>query len=234
MDQELISASELARRAGTAPSTVTRHRSGKLAAAFTDGKFDAQHPAVQAFIAERSDGPPRGRGLVDADHPHQPKPRPAGTGRPPGRPPKYAQEPPPPQATGEAIEIPEHLEGHADMTIREIVQRYGTLPQYEYFLKAVKQLEDVTEKKYKNAERRGELVRADYVQNHVVGFLDGLTQRLLNDVPKALVHRVKAEIEADTPTPEIEKMIVKVISKQIKGAKGNVQRRIKNARSAGE
>ena len=134
--------------------------------------------------------------------------------------------------TDPVSEIPQQYRHLADLTVSQIVRRFGSLAQYEYFLKAAKTLEEVEERRLKNSERRGEVIPREYVETHLIGYIAGITQRLLNDAPKALTRRIIAAVKADTDPGEIEKMVLKMISKDLKDARDNAQRKIRRAARA--
>lgn len=49
-------------------------------------------------------------------------------------------------------------ESYADMSLRDVVEKYGTDPAFSDWLRATKLIEDINEKRIKNTTSEGELV----------------------------------------------------------------------------
>lgn len=210
---EPISKSELARRLEISATMVGKltAKGGKLAAALTGRHINAQHPSVLQYIAERdaSKPPPR---PIDADDQLR-----AAVGRSP----EVVEAGPVDDA------VPEDLHKYQDLTIRQICSRFGTLAQFEYFLKASKTIEDVVEKQLKNQEKRGELISRELIEKHLIGYVEQLSSRVLNDAPKAIVKRVRAGVKAGSSDGELEKLVIGILSADLKGAKATATKKLK-------
>lgn len=127
------------------------------------------------------------------------------------------------------FEIPEDIQAFADMTLREIIKRFGTDVAFLEWLRAIKSIEDINEKRLKNAKTKGELVSRELMK---VGVIDPYNQahlQLLTDGSKTIARRVMAMAGADRTVEECEKFIADQITSFIRPVKTKVGRALKNA-----
>lgn len=167
-------------------------------------------------------------------------------------PPKKAPPPPPPPATGhvaknkskkaaalanlnnriengtEIHEIPEDIKAFADMTLRELIIRFGTETAFKDWLAATKQIEDINEKRLKNATTRGELVNRELIKRGVIEPIDAAHIKLLSDGAKTMARRVVAMTGAGRSVEDCEKYMKDTISSFIRPVKSKVTRQLKN------
>lgn len=126
-------------------------------------------------------------------------------------------------------EIPEEITAFTDMTLRELIYRFGTDMAFVDWLKATKAIEDINEKRLKNAVARGELVNRQVIK---VGVFDPINEtfgKLLTDCSKTLAVRVRAMIASGQSTGDCEKFISDQIGSFIRPAKAKIVRALKNA-----
>jgi ribosomal protein S20 len=114
------------------------------------------------------------------------------------------------------------------MSLRELIGRFGTDIAFKDWLAATKQIEDINEKRLKNATTRGELVSRELVKNHIVEPIDAALQKLLTDGAKTMAKRVDAMINAGRSVDECETYIRETISSFIRPMKTKVSRTLKN------
>ena len=126
-------------------------------------------------------------------------------------------------------DIPEDLDDFVDMTLREILQRFGTKTAFLDWLKATKSIEDINEKRLKNAQTRGELVNRDLIKVGVIEPFDTAFNKLLTDGAKTIARRVSAMNGAGRSVADCEKFVADQISSFIKPAKAKIARTLKNA-----
>lgn len=126
-------------------------------------------------------------------------------------------------------ELPQHLEELADWSLRDIVARWGTDIAFIDWLKALKEIEVVAEKRIKNAQSRGELVSRRVVKEGVIDTIDGAFTRMLTDGAKTMATRVSALIQTGAKDREVEDFIAKQLSTFIKPTKSKITRVLRNA-----
>lgn len=128
-----------------------------------------------------------------------------------------------------AEEVPENIAEYADMTLRQIIQKFGTDVRFVDWLKAVKAIEDIQEKRLKNEQTQGNLVNRDLIRTGIIEPLNTAHVKMMTDGAKAISVRVPAMAAAGEETVDIERYISGVISSFIKPVAAKVERVIKNA-----
>lgn len=126
-------------------------------------------------------------------------------------------------------ELPENIAEFADWTLQDIVNRFGTDVAFVDFLKALKEIENVAEKRLKNAQSRGELISRQLVKSGMIDTLDGAFTRMLTDGAKTMATRTHALVKTGAEVQEIEDLIAKQLSTFIKPTKSKITRVLRNA-----
>lgn len=126
-------------------------------------------------------------------------------------------------------EVPEDIQAFADMTLRELIERFGTDTRFVDWLKATQAIEAINEKRLKNAQTRGELVNRQLVRVGIIEPLDSAHIKLLTDGAKTIARRSTAMHDAGRELEEIEKFVADQISSFIRPVKSKVARALKNA-----
>lgn len=133
------------------------------------------------------------------------------------------------EAGPELHEVPDDIEAFADMTLRELIQRFGTDQAFTDWLKATQTIEAINEKRLKNAVTRGELVSRDLVRVGVIEPLNAAHIRLLTDGSKTIAQRATAMHDAGRSLGEIEKFVAEQVTSFLRPVKDKVARALKNA-----
>jgi len=126
------------------------------------------------------------------------------------------------------VPIPENIEPFVDMTLRELIKKFGTVFAFNEWLSAVKRIEDINEKRLKNANTEGDLVSRKLVERGIIDPIEAMHRKLLTDGAKTIAQRSKTLFEAGSELLEIEEFTRKHISTFIKTVKGKVRKSIKN------
>ncbi len=129
----------------------------------------------------------------------------------------------------ELREIPDDLARLADWTIRDVVHRWGTDVAFVDWLKAVKEIEMVAERRLKNAQARGELISRHVVKSGMIDTLDGAFTRMLTDGAKTIATREHSLVKTGATPQEIEDLVAKQLSTFIKPTKSKITRILRNA-----
>lgn len=160
----------------------------------------------------------------DYTPPAPPKPEP-----PPARKPRGPNVRTKPVEVGNPIAVPEDIESFADMTLRELIGRFGTEYAFIEWLKATKHIEDINAKRIANAEKSGELVHRELVQKGVIEPVNAAHLKLLSDGSKTIANRVTALNKSGATVEEIEKFVSDQISSFIVPMKKKIGRILKDA-----
>lgn len=124
-------------------------------------------------------------------------------------------------------EVPENIEAFADMSLRELIQRFGTDAAFVDWLRATKMIEDINDKRVKNAEARGELVSRRLVKVAIIDPIDAAHTKLLTDGAKTIARRIAAMLGADRSLEDCEEFAKDQIASFIRPVKAKVARTVK-------
>jgi len=185
------------------------------AARLPDGRIDALHPSAVAYRQAQAE--PERCALLAARQAAKAKSR--ATKRAEASP---AAAPLPPLPAG--VEIPDDPAVLADLTVREVVARYGSAAQFLDWLRAVKVLEDIQATRLRNAEREGQLVARELVRTHVLGAVDTLCVQLLSDTTRTIARRLRVMVSSGRDEVECERFVRDTLESVIKPAKARALR----------
>ena len=159
-------------------------------------------------------------------------------------PPRVTTPPPPPQTTpyrrGGAArrakikdeapmevqprEYPRYVEAYLDWTVKKICDVFGSEVQFLEFLKAAKMIEDIAEKRIKNAATAGELIRRDLVAAGVIDVFNSGHLRMMTDGAKSIAAGAVAKAAAGAELQEIENYVSDAMGSFIRPLKNRVAR----------
>lgn len=106
-----------------------------------------------------------------------------------------------------------------DLTIREVVERFGTDESLVNYVKTLKIIEQTRWQRIKNEREEGRLIPKEFVKQHVLALIDGAFRGLLIDAPKTLARRLYAAAKADVPIEEGEATAKEINSSHIRAVK---------------
>lgn len=206
-----ISKAQLARWAGVARSTAKRACDGPLYDATTESGVDVEHPLVIEWLDSHGchEIP------EEVEQPKTPKPK-----KPKKRsatPPKASPPPKKPATRPEPHDL-EHLE---DLTVREVVMRYGSVDGFKRFVDSLKSISEFKYKELRAKQQRGDLIEREKVAGLVFPMIDVAFARLVTDVPDSVAKLVIARVEsggADT-SADVQKIIRDANSRVLKNVK---------------
>lgn len=125
--------------------------------------------------------------------------------------------------------VPDNIAEFADMTLRDLIDQFGTDLRFSDWLKALKAIEDIREKRIKNAEREGELVSRDLVRTHVIGAFERAHINLLTDGSQTIATRLAAMVRGGSDEADCQKFVSDTISRNIRSVKATVGRALRDA-----
>lgn len=199
----IISKAELARWAAVARSTATRACAGPLLDATVETGIDVEHPLAREWL--------RTHDVHELPVDEGPA-APAAKKTSPKKPSPPRREAPP------AAHDLEHLE---DLTIREVVMRYGSVDGFKRFVDSLKSISEFKYKELRAKQQRGDLVDRQKVAALVFPMIDVAFSRLVTDVPVAVSKTVVARVQSGGPETyaDVQKIIRDANSRVLKNVK---------------
>lgn len=128
----------------------------------------------------------------------------------------------------EPDEVPDDISAFADMTLRELIRRFGTDVRFVDWLKAVKAIEDIHEKRLKNAATQGTLIARRVVEEGLIDTINTTHKKLLTDGAKSIAARVKSAAQLGETDTQLEDIVVEQISSFIQPCKAKMGRLMRN------
>jgi hypothetical protein len=199
--------------AGVSPAAITKACRKELKPAAVGDLVDLDHDATRAYLARHAGDSDDG---VTALPELPPGDDHDSDGAPPGR---YV---PRLDETGFSEEL-------ADLTLREIVDKFGTVRAYQKILEAHVKKEQALKNRIANALKLGELIARELVEQHVLAFIDAVFKRLLSDSPKTVAKRCYELAQSGAPVEEAERFVRDNLSGQLAPMKATAERVLRNA-----
>lgn len=127
-------------------------------------------------------------------------------------------------APEEIPEIPDNIMPFVDMTLRDLIKKFGTGPQFVDYLSALQKIESINEKRLKAAEKEGLLVNRDMVQKDVIDPFNATHMRLMKDGAKTITAGVIAKHAGGFGQVEIELYVSDILGSFIRPVKAKIAR----------
>jgi len=103
--------------------------------------------------------------------------------------------------------------------LQELTDRWGQWDVVHSWAKVRKEIAQAEAAELKTAEIQGELIRRDFVAQHVIGLVDGMARRLLTDVAHTITKRVSDGAKGGKRLPELKKITHDLIGATINQTK---------------
>ena len=211
----IISKAELARWGGVSRQAVSKLcKPGALLfdAASSKG-VDVEHPLVVEWLGGHDVDQIPEPGQNPAAQTDQPK---TSTRKKTASAPRLPTMPSPPRGV-------EDLE---NMTVREVVMRYGSVDGFKRFVESLKNIAEYQHRQLRVRQQRGELVERDKVAGVVFPLIEVAFSRLVSDVPEAVSKQVVARVESGGPetTADVVALIRDANSRVLKNLKQSAAR----------
>lgn len=120
--------------------------------------------------------------------------------------------------------IPENIQAFADMSLRDLIRRFGTDTGFVDWLTAIQKIEAINEKRLKNAQAEGSLINRDLIKKEIIDPVETAHIQLLTDCVTKISRRVPSLHDAGAEISEIEKFISDQIQSFIKPLKNKMKR----------
>ena len=135
---------------------------------------------------------------------------------------------PPPTETDGTIDVPEDVGSFLDLTLRDLIDKFGTDAQFVDWLSATQKIEAINEKRLKNAATKGELISRELVSVGVIGVFNAAHLRLLKDGAKSIAAGVISKHSTGAELSEVEAYVSDILGSFIKPVKSKISRALKN------
>ena len=122
--------------------------------------------------------------------------------------------------------VPEEL---ADLTLSEIVERYGSLSEFRVYVSAQKDLSDYQMKHLKYQDRRNELIEKRFFANVIFEIVENLYKNLVEDVPMTVAQKTIAiaRREPENALHLVQREYERANGKQLKICKETLAEKLK-------
>ncbi len=130
------------------------------------------------------------------------------------------------------FEIPEDIRAFVDMTLRELLERFGTDIRFSDWLGATQKIEGINEKRLKNAETEGRLVSRELVKTAIIDRIDGVFVRMLSDGAKTIASRAHTMALAGADLAEVRGMVEDQLGSFIRPAKAKMAQALRGGEQA--
>ena len=127
-------------------------------------------------------------------------------------------------------EVPDDISIVLDKTLRYILTKFGSVEQFNTWLKTVKDAELIKEKQIKNAVSCGELIHREYVRVHMFGAIAETITRLLTDSPRTIASRSKELVESGADLEDVETLVEEIMSGHITTMRDKLKKAMEHAK----
>lgn len=218
----IITKAELARWAGVSRAAVTKACKGPLYDASDSKGVDVSHPLVREWLRAHDV-----QELPAEPDPVKPEPKKRTRKKPQAKtsPPKQP-DPPPPPPTQPSTEMPYELRDLENMTVREVVMKFGSVDGFKRFVDSLKNIAEYKHRELRVRQQRGDLIEREKVAGLVFPLIDVAFARLVSDVPESVSKMVVARCEAGGPetTADVMALIRDANSRVLKNMKQSASR----------
>ena len=113
---------------------------------------------------------------------------------------------------------------YADMTLRDIVKKFGTATRFAEYLRAMKEISMIEDREIKIAQTKGELVHRDLVSQLIIEPIDSAHVKLMRDGSKTIAVRMAAMHGSGADINEMQLVTSELIASFIKPVKAKVNK----------
>lgn len=122
----------------------------------------------------------------------------------------------------------EDLEDILELTVAEVVNKFGTSDRFHKWLQARKTIVDIGAKEITNAEKRGKLISREYVEKFIIGQFEKTHMNLMTDGSKKIASRIMKMTKSGATLEECEEYASKVVSSHITRGKEEIKKVLQN------
>ena len=204
----LVSLTDFASATGVTRTAIAKACRGKLGKACVDDRINYDHPAALAYLEKKG---------FDATTFAPTDPIEASD----------IEDLDPDPETAEIRDITQYM----DMTLRELLAKFGTVRFFKDWLEASLKMENVKAKQLDTEERQRKLIHRDYVKTFVIGAMDATFRRLLSDAPRTIASRIASAVKSGATLEENTVVVREIIESQLAPMKAQVAKAIRKGGS---
>ena len=119
------------------------------------------------------------------------------------------------------------IESLLSMSLRDIVNQFGSGAQFKDYTTARKTLEEIRARRLKNQTTEGLVIPRELVSKTIFSALENTFLRLLQDSPRTITMRVMALAKAGGSLEDGIELVRGLMSTQLRGIKATAQRELK-------
>ncbi len=202
--RRLVSKAELARLAGVTPQSISSAVKRGLKSAVFGKKIDLNHPAAVAYLAGR---PGLGNGVEEGIDDHA--------------------------APANKVSVPQDMSDDVgsfmDMTLTEILTTFDTVSGFQSWLKSIKLIADIMDRRIRIDERSDKLIPKKMVVDAIINPVETAHIGLLRDGAVTIAVTVNRMSKAGSSEAEMRKAVQSILSGFISGLKESMAVAINNA-----
>ena len=219
----IITQTEMGRLAGVASASVQSacRPGGELEAALHGRKIDAEHPASLKFIERRV--------FKHADPEYRVLPRKPGGTTHKEKIKAYFEERTPHDIHREQLDaLAKDIRALAHKSLSELIYHFGDDVRFVDWLKSIREMEVIEDRRLRNAEKRGELVKRDFIHVGIFMTLDACFRGLLTDGAKNIATKGHSMALAGRGVDELEVYVREVMGTFLETARERMKRCLKS------
>lgn len=134
-----------------------------------------------------------------------------------------------PTMTGVDPVLEEKVRKYLDYTVRDILNKFGTMKLWADLLTAADKIEKIHSQRLQSDRSTGELISRRYVKTRVLGMYERIFLELLSDLPTTLASEVHNMCEIGGTLEEVQQTIHNSLSRAIATVKDDTVKEIRNA-----
>lgn len=212
-----LSKSELSRLVGISRAATGKAAKTHFADAITpNGRIDVDHPVVREWLEARGVNE-----IPDSAKLTKPVPGKKAAVN------TYEKRLDPRRSAGIQTRVGDYdLKDLEDLTIREVVMKYGSVDGFKRFIESLKGIAEYKFRELKVKQQRGELIERDRVASVVFPMIDVAFTRLVSDVPTSLSKLIVARVESggEGTARDVEELIINANGVVLKNLKKSIKK----------
>lgn len=115
--------------------------------------------------------------------------------------------------------LPKDIRDLGHKSLNELLEIFGTANQFKEFLQSKKLLEDIAEKSIKNKLTENEVIKRDFVSEHLFRYIQESNSTLLNQAPLTITSDLWDLFDSGGTREEGTQLVTEIISSHIKNVK---------------